>query len=341
MDYDALLVVSFGGPDRPEDVMPFLENVTRGRLIPRERLEEVAEHYHHFGGKSPINAQVETLIASLRAELEAHGPRLPVYLGNRNWHPTLPDTLRRMKADGVRRALAFITSAWSSYSSCRQYLDNIAEAQAEVGPGAPVVERLRLFYNHPGFIEPMAARVRDAYASLPEPDRGEAPLLFTAHSIPLTMAENCRYVEQLTEACGLVGQLAGRENWRLVYQSRSGPPTQPWLEPDINVALHEAVARGAKNVVVAPVGFLSDHLEVLYDLDYEARQVCDQLGLHMARAGTVGNHPRFITMIRELMLERIEGASRKSMGLLGPMPDDCPAGCCPAPVGKPGGSRRP
>lgn len=338
MDFDALLIVSFGGPEKPEDVMPFLENVTRGRRIPRERLEEVAEHYYHFGGRSPINTQVEALIGSLRAELAANGPNLPIYLGNRNWRPYLPDTLRRMKAAGVRKALAFVTSAWSSYSSCRQYLDNIAEAQAEVGPDAPEVVRLRLFYNHPGFLEPMAGRVRDAYALLPEPERGTAPLLFTAHSIPLSMSENCRYVEQLTEACELVGKLAGREHWQLVYQSRSGPSTQPWLEPDITVALRSIAARGQKNVVVAPIGFLSDHMEVLYDLDYEARQLCEEIGLHLERAGTVGHHPLFIRMIRELMLERIEGAGRKALGERGPMPDDCFAGCCPAPMIRPTGS---
>jgi protoporphyrin/coproporphyrin ferrochelatase len=332
MEYDALLIVSFGGPEKPEDVMPFLENVTRGRRIPRERLEEVAEHYYHFGGKSPINEQVAALIDALRAELATHGPNLPIYLGNRNWQPYLADTMRQMKADGVKRALAFITSAWSSYSSCRQYLDNIAAAHAAVGDGAPEIDRLRLFYNHPGFIETMAERVRDAYATLPEALRDNAPLLFTAHSIPMSMSENCRYVSQLTEACGLVAQLAGRDSWRLVYQSRSGPPTKPWLEPDILDTLKEHAASGGTGVVVAPIGFLSDHMEVMYDLDHEAKHLCDELGLTMARAGTVGHHPRFVTMIRELITERTHNIERKALGARGPMPDVCFIGCCPAPM---------
>lgn len=322
MSYDALLIVSFGGPEKPEDVMPFLENVTRGKRIPRERLEEVAEHYYHFGGKSPINEQVAELIAALRVELAAHGLNLPVYLGNRNWDPYLADTLRQMKADGVERALAFVTSAWSSYSSCRQYLDNIAEAQAAVGEGAPEIVRLGHFYNHPGFIEPMAERVLDAYASLPDGLRGTAPLLFTAHSIPMSMAQTCRYVEQLTEACELTAKLVGHEGWRLVYQSRSGPPGQPWLEPDIGDALQEIAATGGNGVVVAPIGFLSDHMEVVYDLDHEAKHLCEELGLTLARAGTVGTHRRFIEMIRELVVERMEGQDRS----------ECAVGCCPAPA---------
>lgn len=332
MEFDALLIVGFGGPEKPEDVMPFLENVTRGKRIPRERLEEVAEHYYHFGGKSPINEQVDALIRSLRVELEARGPQLPIYLGNRNWDPYLAGTIRKMKADGVRRALAFITSAWSSYSSCRQYLDNIDEARAAVGEGAPEIMRLRLFYNHPGFIETMAERVLDAYSTLPEAERPDAPLLFTAHSIPLSMSENCRYVGQLTEACELVAKLAGRGAWRLVYQSRSGPPTQPWLGPDIADALKEIAAGGGKQVVVAPIGFLSDHMEVLYDLDYEAKHLCDELGVTMARAGTVGNHPTFVAMIGELVRERVAGAERRALGARGPMPDECFTGCCPAPL---------
>ncbi|MEP7364426.1 MAG: ferrochelatase [Acidobacteriota bacterium] len=322
MSYDALLIVGFGGPDKPEDVMPFLENVTRGRRIPRERLEEVAEHYYHFDGKSPINEQVEELIEALREELAAHGPSLPVYLGNRNWDPYLGNTIRQMKTDGVQRALAFVTSAWASYSSCRQYLDNINAAREAVGEGAPEVVRLRPFYNHPGFIEPMAERVRNAYASLPETLRDDAPLLFTAHSIPLSMAQTCRYVEQLTEACGLVAKGAGRESWQLVYQSRSGSPGQPWLEPDIGDALKELAAGGGKSVVIVPIGFLSDHMEVKFDLDHEAGELSERLGLTMARAGTVGSHPRFVKMIRELIMERMEG---DESGL-------CAVGCCPAPV---------
>lgn len=324
--------MGFGGPEKPEDVMPFLENVTRGRRISRERLEEVAGHYYRFGGRSPINEQTDALVEALRVELAGRKSDLPIYLGNRNWHPYLADTMRQMKADGVRRALGFVMSAWSSYSSCRQYLDNIANAQAEVGEGAPEIVRLRVFYNHPGFLEPMAERVRDAYASLPDGVRAHTPLLFTAHSIPLSMAQNCRYVDQLTEACGLVAQMAGRESWRLVYQSRSGPPAQPWLEPDIGDALKEIAAAGGRSVVVAPIGFLSDHMEVIYDLDYEAKHLCDELGLTMARAGTVGRHPRFVSMIRELIEERMLDAERRALGDKGPMPDECFVGCCPAPA---------
>jgi ferrochelatase len=329
MTYDAVLLVGFGGPEKSGDVMPFLENVTRGRRIPRERLMEVAEHYYHLGGKSPINDHMRELKAALERELEEKGPRLPVYWGNRNWHPMLADTVRRMRDDGVRRALAFIAAAWSSYSSCRQYLENLEAARAEVGEGAPELHRLRLFYNHPGFLEPVAERVRRAVEELPEELRAEAEVLFTAHSIPLSMAEGSRYVAQLEEASALVAAMAGRARWRLVYQSRSGPPGQPWLEPDILDALAEVKSKG---VVVAPIGFLSDHVEVLWDLDHEARAKAEELGLTMARAGTVGADARFVGMIRELILERTEGAERRALGVNGPMPDVCVVGCCPAPL---------
>ena len=241
--YDALVVVSFGGPDGPADVLPFLENVLRGRNVPRERMLAVAEHYYHFGGGSPINEQNRRLIAAIERELAEHGPQLPVYWGNRNWHPLLADTLRQMAADGVKRALAFVTSGFSSYSGCRQYRENIAAAQAEVGPAAPVVDKLRVFFNHPGFIEPMIELTRTALEQVPAERRSNAVLIFTAHSIPLVMAQGCRYEEQLREACRLIaegvnnaspGRAGVSMNWHLVYQSRSGPPHQPWLEPDIN-----------------------------------------------------------------------------------------------------------
>jgi len=328
-NYDALLVVSFGGPDGPDDVIPFLENVLRGRNVPRERMLEVAEHYSHFGGVSPINGQNQALIAALVAELNQHGPSLPVYWGNRNWHPLLPDTLRQMRDDGIKNALAFFTSAFSSYSGCRQYRENISVAQEEVGDGAPAVHKLRMFYNHPGFIEPMAERVQDALSQLP--GRDNATLLFTAHSIPHSMSDNCNYVAQLMEACRLTAQQVGipSERWRLTYQSRSGPPTQPWLEPDINDVLREIAPQGMTDVVIAPIGFISDHMEVLFDLDTEARETCDELGVNMARAGSVGVHPRFVTMIRELIVERLKPDTPKlALGDRGPSHDVCPVDCC-------------
>lgn len=333
MNYDAILIISFGGPDGPDDVMPFLENVLRGKNVPRERMLEVAEHYTHFGGKSPINDQNRQLIAALEAELAEHGPHLPIYWGNRNWHPMLADTLRRMKADGVDRALAFVTSAYSSYSSCRQYREDIARARETVGEGAPVVDKIRAFHNHPGFIDAAAARVQHVLFQIPEGRRDEARLIYTAHSIPLTMAQSCDYEKQLQETARLVAQRLGKENWRLVYQSRSGPASQPWLEPDILHYLRDLKSQGGSaDVVIAPIGFVSDHLEILYDLDTEARDLCAELGLHMVRAETVGTHPRFIRMIRELIYERLdENEIRLALGSLAPRPDLCPADCCPQP----------
>jgi ferrochelatase len=333
MNYDAILIVSFGGPERPEDVMPFLENVLRGKNVPRERMLEVAEHYYRFGGISPINDQNRLLIAALEAELSVHGPQLPIYWGNRNWHPLLADTLRQMKADGVSRALAFVTSAYSSYSSCRQYREDIARAQEAVGAGAPAVDKIRAFHNHPGFIEVVADRVRQTLATIPPDRRGSAHLIYTAHSIPLSMAQTCDYEKQLHETARLVADAVGHPDWRLVYQSRSGPPSQPWLGPDILDYLRELKTQGiSSDVVIAPIGFVSDHLEILFDLDTQAREVCEELGLHMVRAQTAGTHPRFITMIRELIHERIdEKQPRLALGFLAPRPDLCPIDCCPMP----------
>ncbi len=335
MNYDAILVTSFGGPEQPEDVMPFLENVLRGKDVPRERMLEVAEHYYHFGGKSPINEQNRQLIAALEAELARRGPRLPVYWGNRNWHPLLADTLRQMKADGIGRALAFVTSAYSSYSSCRQYREDIARAQAAVGEDAPAVDKIRVFHNHPGFIEALADRAQSALAQIPQDRREAAHLIFTAHSIPVGMAQTCDYDKQLQETGGLVAAQLERKNkeWRLVYQSRSGPASQPWLAPDILDYLREIKAQGgSSDVVIAPIGFVSDHLEIVYDLDTQARELCEELGLRMVRAETVGTHPLFISMIRELILERMgEGQTRRALGLLGPQPDVCAEDCCPVP----------
>lgn len=328
--YDAILVVSFGGPEGMDDVMPFLENVLRGRNVPRERMLAVAHHYELFGGVSPINQQNRDLIAALRHSLDAHGIDLPIYWGNRNWYPLLPDTLRAMARDGRRHALAYITSAYSSYSGCRQYLEDIARAQHEVGPDAPTVNALRKFYNHPDFIRANADRVRAALATIPAPQQSEAAVVFTAHSIPLSKARNSRYVSQLREAGRLIAEEVGiGDRWQLAYQSRSGPPSQPWLEPDICDTLRVLKDEGKVAVVVAPIGFLSDHVEVLYDLDVEARQLADDLGLTMARAQTVGTHLAFVDMVRQLIVERIQpGMERRFLGSEGASPDTCGADCC-------------
>jgi ferrochelatase len=339
MNYDAILVVSFGGPESKEDVIPFLENVLRGRNIPRERLLTVAEHYYHFEGKSPINEQTRELIAALEAELRQHGPKLPIYWGNRNWHPLLSETLRKMQQDGIRRALAFVTSAYSSYSGCRQYREDIARAQSEVGPGAPEVEKLRQFFNHPEYIEATVERVRDALLAVPADARENVQIVYLAHSIPVSMANTSDYVKQLEEVRRLVSAELGQDNDThkndvLVYQSRSGAPGQPWLGPDILEYLRQVKAENlASAVVLAPISFVSDHMEVLYDLDIEARQLCDSLALPMTRAKTVGVHPKFISMIRELILERVNpGTERRSVGTLGPRADVCAEDCCPAPM---------
>jgi len=297
--YDALLVVSFGGPEKRDDVIPFLENVLRGRNVPRERMLEVAEHYYRFGGRSPINDQNRELIAQLRQVVE-----LPVYWGNRNWHPLLADAVLQMRQDGVRRAIAFVTSAFGSYSGCRQYREDIERARAAV-PDPPVIDKIPPFAAHPGFLEAMADRVRQAVEIVPD-----GRLVFTAHSIPVAMAQSSPYLHQLEAACAGVAARAGREQWNLVYQSRSGPPGQPWLEPDVCDFLRAI----RSNVVLAPIGFLSDHMEVLYDLDVQARAVCQQMGVKMARAATVGTHPAILQMIAEFC--RGEPAA-------------CAAGCCP------------
>ncbi len=334
--FDAILVVSFGGPEGMDDVMPFLENVTRGRDVPRERLEEVAHHYARFGGVSPINAQNRALIAALRRELDEHGIDLPIYFGNRNWHPLLEDTLREMAAGGVRRALAFFTSAFSSYSGCRQYREDIYEAQLAVGPGAPEVARTRMFYNHPGFVEANADRVRAQLDRLPPARRVRAHVAFSAHSIPLAMARKCRYEAQLAEAARLVAEAVGCADYAVVYQSRSGSPAAPWLEPDVGDHLRSLAERGVEDVVVSPLGFVSDHLEVLYDLDVEAREVAEELGLGFLRAGAAGTHPAFVAAIRELIAERLSpGVERRAIGRYGPSHDVCPASCCLPGTGRP------
>jgi protoporphyrin/coproporphyrin ferrochelatase len=333
MNYDAIVIVSFGGPESHEDVIPFLENVSRGRNVPRERLLTVAEHYYHFYGKSPINAQMRELIAELATELGIHKIELPIYWGNRNWHPLLTDTVRKMKEDGIRRALGFVTSAYSSYSGCRQYREDIARAQKEAGPGTPEVDKVRAFFNHPAFIEATVERVRDALQEIPSEAAENVEIVYVAHSVPVSMAETSDYVTQLEEVRRLVSSELRHTNDVLVYQSRSGGPGQPWLDPDILDCLREVKAKNlATAVVVAPISFISDHMEVLYDLDIEARQLCERLGLPMARAKTVGVHPKFVGMIRELIEERLNpGLERRSVGSLGPRADACAEDCCPAP----------
>src|ERR1700730_654253 len=331
--YDAVLVLSFGGPESREDVIPFLENVLRGRNVPRQRMLAVAEHYYHFDGKSPINQQTRDLISALKDELAQHGPKLPVYWGNRNWHPMLPDTLRHMKNDGIKRALAFVTSAYSSYSGCRQYREYIARAQNEIGPSAPQIDKLRAFFNHPGFLEATEDRLREAMSQLPADACHNVQVVYVAHSVPLSMANTSDYVKQLEEVRRLTSEAIGIKNDALVYQSRSGAPGQPWLEPDILDYLRDVKAKElASAVVIAPISFISDHMEVLYDLDIEARQLCDSLALPMVRAKTVGVHPTSSAVIRDLIRERTSPrAERRAIGSLGPRPDVRPENCCPAP----------
>lgn len=342
--YDAFLLVSFGGPERPEDVLPFLQNVTRGRRVPPQRLAEVAEHYHQFGGVSPINEQCRALLAAVRTEFAAHDLPLRSYWGNRNWHPMLADTLAGMRDDGVARALAFVTSPFGSYSSCRQYLDDLAAARAAVGPRAPVVHKLRHYHDHPGFVDPHADGVREALARLEPAPRQRTRLVFTAHSIPTQMAawsgpDGGRYQAQLAETAALVAAAAAPDlDWDLVWQSRSGPEHVAWLEPDINHHLAALAAGGVSAVVASPIGFVSDHLEVLWDLDTEAAATAKRLGLAFARAGTPGADPRFVAMVRDLVTERLAaepagpgggGVPRQRLGTV-PVWDSCASHCCPA-----------
>ncbi len=326
MTADAVLLVSFGGPEGPGDVLPFLRTVTAGRGIPDDRLAEVGEHYQRFGGVSPINGQNRELLALLREALP-----LPVYWGNRNWGPYLVDALAQMRDDGVERALAYVTSAYSSYSGCRQYREDIARAQREVGPGAPRVDKLRAFYNHPIFVDCFVTATREAVARLGV----AAPrLVFTAHSIPLSMARTSAYEAQLRETARLVAAELGLE-WQLAWQSRSGPPQVPWLEPDVGDVLKGLAAQGSPGAVVVPIGFVSDHMEVVFDLDTEAVPEALALGLPVARAATPGQDPRVVAMVADLVAERTEGAPRRVVGDLPPSHDGCPLDCCPAPRRRP------
>ncbi len=323
--YDALLLVSFGGPEGPDEVMPFLESVVRGKNVPHERLREVARHYELFGGVSPAGGQMCRLLFALVTELNTHGPRLPVYWGNRHGHPSLAEAVEEMAGDGVRRALAFVTSAFGSYPGCGQYVKDMAAARADMGHEAPQIEKLRLFYNHPGFIEAMTDRVWDAREEFPAERRAAVRLVYTAHSVPVSMTCNCSYQQQLEEACRLVSERLGRAEWRLAYQSRSGPADQDWLEPDVADCLRALAAEsGSRDVVLAPLGFVCENMEIIYDLDVEMRRLCEELDLNLVRAGLVGSHRRFVQMIRELVLERMEpNPTRPALGTHGPAADLC------------------
>ncbi len=328
---EALLVLSFGGPEGHDDVLPFLENVTRGRGIPRERLLEVAEHYHHFGGVSPINDQNKALIAAVEKELAAGGIDLPVYWGNRNWAPYVEDTWRQMADDGIEHVYVFATSAYASFSGCRQYHEDIARARVSYGHDstrpAPTAEKLPHYFDTPGFIQANADALAAAIASLPEGLRDTARLVATAHSIPNAMAavagpQGGAYEAELMAAAErVVAEAAPGRSFDLVWQSRSGPPTVPWLEPDVNDHLRLLAAHGETAVVLFPVGFISDHLEVIWDLDNEAKQTAQELGLAFARAATAGTHPAFVDSIRGLLEERRAGGLPR-------LGTDCPAACC-------------
>ena len=338
--YQALVLVSFGAPEREEDVIPFLRRVTAGRGVPDSRLSQVAEHYYAAGGASPLNARCRELLGALQPELAALG--LKVYWGNRNWHPLLDDTIAEMRDDGIERALAFVTSAYGGYSSCRQYLDDIETARRRLGDEAPAVDKLRLYYNHPGWVGPWAVHLSRAL----EPFRpaaapgNESPgneniagpgspvdVVFTAHSIPVPMAANSPYVQHLTETADLVAAAAGARPWRLAWQSRSGPPTSPWLEPDICDVVRTSQAR---TMVVVPIGFVCDNMEIVYDLDVEAAGVAKEKGATLVRVPTVSGSPAFVEMVRELVQERLDrDAPRRSLGHHRPWPDACPPDHCP------------
>ncbi|MFF0813804.1 ferrochelatase [Rhodococcus sp. NPDC003318] len=343
MTYDALLLLSFGGPEKPADVRPFLENVTRGRGVPPERLDEVVEHYLHFGGVSPINRLNRDIIAAVEAEFASAGTELPVYFGNRNWHPTVEDTVARMRDDGVRSALVFPTSAWGGYSGCRQYHEDVARARAAV-EGAPDLTKLRQYHDHPLMVAAFVDAITAARAELPAAVRDDARLVFTAHSVPVSAdasagppADGGRlYSRQVAESARLVAAAAGIDEYDVVWQSRSGPPHIPWLEPDICDHLDALAEAGAPAVIVCPVGFVSDHLEVIWDLDTEARDRAAALGLGYVRVGTPGTDPRFAQLVAELVAEQLTGAPARRLGtepLYGAGTNGalCAVGCCEPP----------
>ena len=319
--YDAVLVVAFGGPEGPADVGPFLSNVLRNRPLPPAAKARIAERYQAFGGVSPINGHTRAFVAALEERLREAGQPLPVYWGNRNWHPYLGETVQRMAAAGVRRAVAYVASVFSSYSSCRQYREDLYAAVDGV-PVAPRIDKLRQGWNHPGFIEAMAARVRAARAEAV----ADAALVFTAHSLPRGMAAGSAYEAHLREACALVAAAAAEPAWQLAFQSgRWGD----WLTPTVDDALRHARDAGRRAVLLAPIGFVCDHMEVVQDLDVDACRAAEALGLRYVRAATVGTHPAYVDMVRQLIEERMAASpSRLALGTFGPLPDLCPADCC-------------
>lgn len=340
-EFDALLVLSFGGPEKPEDVRPFLENVTRGRGVPPERLDAVVEHYMHFGGVSPINALNRDLIERVRGELATAGLDLPIYFGNRNWHPMVEDSVAQMRDDGIRNAAVFATSAWGGYSGCRQYHEDIVRAREVVGDGAPTLTKLRQYYDHPLVVSAFADGVRAGRAALPEATREGARLVFTAHSVPIAADRNAGppelggnlYSRQVAEASRLVAGAVGVDDFDLVWQSRSGPPQVPWLDPDICDHLDMLSTKDVRAVIVCPVGFVSDHLEVVWDLDTEAKDKAAELGMDFVRAATPGRDPRFAQLVPTLISERLAGEPPLRLGvepLLGSTTNgvSCAVNCC-------------
>ena len=329
-DYDAVLVVSFGGPEGPEEVMPFLDRVLAGRPVPPPVKARIAARYARFGGVSPINGHTREFIAALEGKLADEGPRLPVYWGNRNSAPLLTDTLRKMAEEGIKSAIAYVTSMFSSYSGCRQYREDLFRAGEGV-EGVPRIDKLRVAYNHPGFVGAMVDRVREARATAPD----GAALLFTAHSLPLAMAANADYEAQLDDTCGLVAQGLGEDRWWLAFQSNNARSGDPWLTPTVEDSLASIREAGHRAVLVAPIGFVCDHMEVVLDLDVEARACAEDLGLGYCRAVTVGTHPAYVEMVRELIVERMSAQpARRYLGDRGASPDYCALDCCLS--GRPG-----
>jgi ferrochelatase len=327
--YQALLLVSFGAPERAEDVMAFLRRVVEGREVPEERLSAVAEHYYQAGGRSPLNQRLRDLLSALGPGLAPLS--LGLYWGNRNWHPFLEDTVAQMRDEGVERGLAFVTSAYGGYSSCRQYLEDIARARAKAGPRAPAIDKLRLYYNHPAWVEALAANTTKALARCREEvGRKDVTVVFSAHSIPETMAATSPYTEHVRETAKLVALAAGLDNWQLAWQSRSGSPSVPWVGPDIQEVVASLPAAG---VVVVPIGFALENMEVLHDLDVEVAEVAMRNGAAFVRADCASSHPAFARMVLELVHERLSPAApRQALGELGRWPDECPAGHCPPPA---------
>ncbi len=325
--YQAVLIASFGGPEGRDEVRPFIENVLRGKSIPEVRKEEVAQHYFRFDGVSPLNAQNRELRSLLEKELSARGLDLPVYWGNRNWKPYFKETLQEMTTKGVKHFLAYLPSPYGSYSSCRQYLEALEDARTEIGDKAPTFDKIRFFFNHPGFIEVLFIRAKEALAKLSDSEK--STMVFTAHSLPVAMSRSCEYEKQVNETCRLVSERCGITNWQLAYQNRSGRPSDRWLEPDILEVLKQVANQGERQVVVMPIGFLSDHMEVIYDLDIEAKREAEALGLRWVRSATPGKHPLMLRLLGDLVEERLKGGEeRPVVGSLAPAPDTCPPNCC-------------